>query len=107
MLMAETRIDRHDQYLVNVVHDLLQHGRWGSRVDHDAGPLAESFDALYCAMQVSVAFPVNEKRIGACLDKLVEEKVRGRDHQVRLEGQTRYSPERPDDRRAHREVGYE
>src|SRR5262245_24090065 len=54
MLMTETRIDRHDQYLVNVVQYLLQNGSWGSRVDHDAGPLSESFDALHGAMQVSV-----------------------------------------------------
>src|SRR5262245_41577505 len=50
MLMAETRIDSHDQYLVNVLQDLFQHGSRGSGVDHDAGPLAERCDALYGAM---------------------------------------------------------
>ena len=61
MLMAETRVDRHNQYLINVRQDLLQHSRRSSRVDHHAGALAERFNALYGTMQVSVAFPVNEK----------------------------------------------
>src|SRR5262249_7077040 len=94
-------------HLINVGQDLLQHSRWGRRVDCDAGALAELLDALNGAMQILVAFPVNEKRIGASLDKLIEEKGRGRDHHVRLEVQPRYSSERPDVRHDHRYGGIE
>jgi hypothetical protein len=59
--MAETRVDRDNQYLINVWQNLLQHSRWSSWVDHHAGAFAERFNALYGTMQVSVAFPMNEK----------------------------------------------
>ena len=107
LLMSETRVDRHDQYLIDVGQDLFQHSPRRSRVDRHAGALTQTLDAVNGAMQVSVAFPMNEKRVGACLDKLIEEKVRRRDHQVRFEGKPRYSPERMDNRRSHREVGNE
>src|SRR5215469_11865616 len=67
MLMPETWVDRHYQYLINVRQDLLQRCCRGGRVDHHAGALAQLLNAFDCAMQVRVAFPMNEKRIGAGL----------------------------------------
>ena len=61
MLVSEARIDRHDQHLIHVLQDFLQHLRGRCRIDHYAGALAQAFHALYGAMQIVVAFPVNEK----------------------------------------------
>ena len=68
---------------------------------------AQRLHALHGAMQIVVAFPVDEKRIGAGLGKFVEEKIRVRNHQVRFQRQARHGPQRLHDRRAHRNVGHE
>src|SRR4030095_15750665 len=50
--------------------------------------LAERPDALHRAMQITVALPVDEERVGARRGELVQKEVRIRDHQMRPEGQT-------------------
>ena len=104
LLMAEARVDGHDQHLLQVLDDLLEHRSWRRRVDSDRGALAESPDALHRAVQIVVAFPVDEERIGAGRGELVQEEVRVRDHQMRLERQTRHPAQGLDDRRSHGEI---
>jgi hypothetical protein len=99
--MPETRVDRHHQYLVYVLQDFFQHCRRRRRVDDHAGAFTQRLDALHGAMQISVAFPVHEKRIGPCFDKLLEEKVRVGNHQVGFQGQACHWPEGVDDHRPH------
>ena len=52
------------------------------RIDDYPSTFPECFDALHCPRQIVVALPVNEKRIGAGLGKLVHEKIRICYHQV-------------------------
>ena len=61
MLMPESRVHRHDQHLVEVLHDFFQHRRGRRRVDGDADPLSQGLDALHGARQVVVAFPVDQE----------------------------------------------
>src|SRR4030095_16591946 len=58
-------------------------------------------------MQIVLVFPTHKKRIRPSLGKLVQEKVRVGNHQVRLQRQTRYLAKRLDDRRPNRNVRYE
>ena len=74
--------------------------------DHPS-PFAQCLDALYGAVQIGVAFPVHEKRIGPRFDKLLQEKVWVRNHYMGLQVQARHPPQRSDDRRPHRDVGHE
>ena len=71
------------------------------------GALAQRPDPLHRAMQIVVALPVDQKRIGAGRGELLQEEVRVRDHQVDLEREPRHPPKRLDDRRAHREIRHE
>src|SRR5260370_11933658 len=71
MLMPETRIDRHDQHLFDVLYDFLQHRGWGCRVDGESGTFAQGFDTWHCAVQIGVTFPMNKKRIRPRFDELV------------------------------------
>ena len=61
MLMPESRVHRHDQHLVEVLHDFFQNGRRSRRVDGDADPFSQRLDALQGARQIVVAFPVDQK----------------------------------------------
>jgi len=74
--MPKTRIHGHDQHLVEIRQNLFNHGSGSRRVNRDSCALAEALDALHRAMQIVVPFPVNEKRIGAGLDKKKKKKVR-------------------------------
>ncbi len=107
VLMSETRVDRHDQHLVHVGQDFLQHRRGRRGIDHDPDPLAERLHALHGAVQVVVAFPVDEQRVRPRLDERFEIRIRIGDHQVRLDREPRHRPQRAHDRRPHRNVGYE
>jgi hypothetical protein len=62
--MSESAVHHHDQHLVEVLHDLLQNGRASRRVNGDADPFSQRFDALHGARQIIVALPVDQKRIG-------------------------------------------
>jgi hypothetical protein len=64
VLMSESAVHHHDQHLVEVLHDLLQNGRANRRVNGDADPFSQRFDALHGARQIIVALPVDQKRIG-------------------------------------------
>lgn len=59
--MSETRIYSHDQHLVEIRQKLFQHGRGSCRVNRNSYPSTQALDALHCAMQIVVPFPVNEK----------------------------------------------
>ena len=104
--MPEPRVDRHDQHLIDVLQDLFQYRRRGRRVDDDTRPLPERLDVLQRAVQVVVAFPVNEQRIGAGLGKVVEERIGFEIIRCVSSGSRVTGPKGPDDRRAHREIGY-
>ena len=41
----------------------IQHYGWGCRIDGHTCTLPQRLDSLYCAVQVVVAFPMDEKRI--------------------------------------------
>ena len=69
--MSKTGVDRHDQHLLDILQDFLQHRRGGCRVDGHSGTFTQCLDALNGAVQIGVAFPVNEERIRAGLDELV------------------------------------
>ena len=69
--------------------------------------LPSAFHALHGAMQIVVAFPVNEKRIGARLGKLLQIKIRVRNHQMSFQGQARHGPQRLYYHRPHRNIGHE
>src|SRR5439155_9686330 len=90
MLMPEAGVDSHDQHLLNILQDFLQHRGRGCRVYDHSSPFTQCLDALYGTVQIAVAFPVNEERIRAGLDELVQEQVRIRDHQVNLQRQARH-----------------
>ena len=107
LLVPETRIHGHDQHLVQVLNDLLQHGRRRRRVDGDSGALAERPDPLHRAVQIVVALPVDEERIGAGLDELVQKEIGIRDHQMDLERELGRPPKGLDDRRAHGQIRHE
>ena len=73
---------------------------WGRTLDEatpalrrHTGALPHRFDALHSAMQIVVAFPVDEERVGAGLAERIKEDVRFRDHHVQLEVQAGDSPE--------------
>ena len=72
MLVPETRVYRHNQHLGDVRQDFLQNPDGGRRVDDHSGGFIQCLDALHCAVQIRVPFPVNEERIRAGLDKLVQ-----------------------------------
>src|SRR4029453_18788888 len=72
-LMSEARVDGHNQYLVYVWQDFLQHYRRGCRVNGYPDAFAQCLDAVHGAVQMVVAFPVDKKGIGAGLGKLLEE----------------------------------
>src|SRR5215467_15971795 len=67
-LVSEARVDRHDEHLIHVPKDFFQHCRGSRGIDGHAGTLPESLDALYCAVQIDVAFPVDEEAVRTCLD---------------------------------------
>ena len=71
-------------------------GRISSRTDAGVAGLMTTPTRLPSALtlctgprQVVVSFPVDEERIGACLDEVAEIEVRVRNHQVGLERQSR------------------
>src|SRR5207249_6676063 len=107
VLMSEARVDGHDQDLLHVHEYLFQHGGWRRGIDDHARAFAERFDALYRAMQVGVAFPVDEEGIGSGLGEGLEKRIWVRHHQMRLEGKTRHRPQRLHDGWPHRQVRYE
>src|SRR5215831_12523781 len=61
MLMPESRVHGHDQYLVEVLHDFFGHRGGRGRVDGNADALPQRFDALHGTRQVVVALPVDQK----------------------------------------------
>src|SRR5436190_23602021 len=58
-------------------------------------------------MQIVVALPMNEKGIGAGLDKFIQEEVWIRDHEMSFELQRSQVSQRLYDRGAQRNVGHE
>jgi hypothetical protein len=85
-------------------HYLTRRG-YGVTVVLVAAPGANHFERY--AMQIVVAFPVNQKRIGTSFGKLFQVKVRVRNHQVGFQCQPSNWPEGLDDHRANRNVGHE
>src|SRR5262245_44560174 len=71
LLMSKSRIDCHDEYLIDITKDFFQHCRGRGWIDDHAGTLAQCLDALHGAMQIGVSFPVNQERIRPGFDKLV------------------------------------
>ena len=92
VLMSEAWIDSHDHYRVQVGQNLFQHGGGGCWIDDHSRAPAEILDAVHCAIQIVVAFPVHKKRIGSGLDEFVKEKIRIRDHEVCLQREASYAP---------------
>ena len=107
MLLSESWVHRHDQHLVEVLQDFLQHGRRSRRVNGDADPFSQPFDALHSARQIVIALPVDQKCIGSGHCKFIDKEIRVRNHQVRLQRQARHFSQRVDDRWSHREVRHE
>ena len=90
--MPKTGIDRHNEHLVDVRQDFLQHRRWGRRVDDHPSPFAQCLDALHSAVQIAVTFPVDQERIRAGLGRTRPRKIPG----------SRSSGESPEGRRVTR-----
>ena len=90
MLMSESGINRHHDHLVQFRQNFLKDQRRRCRVEDHADAFAQRFHALDGAVQIVVALPVNEKRIGTGGDKFVEKEFRIRNHQVRLQRQSRH-----------------
>ena len=67
-------------------------------------PLPSRLDALHGAVQVGVALPVHQERIGTRLAEFVQEQVRVGNHHVSLQRQSCHPPQRLDDDRAKRDV---
>jgi hypothetical protein len=59
------------------VDNLLENRRRRRGVDHHTGALAQRLDPLHGTVQVVVALPVNEQRVGAGRSKFVKQEVRG------------------------------
>src|ERR1044071_4425144 len=49
LLMSESRVNSHDQHLVNLRKDLLEYGRGRGRIDRDPDAFPEFRDAVYGA----------------------------------------------------------
>jgi len=62
---------------------------------------------LHRAVQIVVALPVDEERVGAGLDELVQKEIGIRDHQMDLERKLGHPPKGLDDRRAHGQIRHE
>jgi len=60
--VSETRIDRHDQNLIHVLQNFLQHPRRCCRLDDHANALAERLHALHGAMQLASERETNRSR---------------------------------------------
>src|SRR5262249_1038868 len=70
-LVSEARVDRHDEHLIHVPKDFFQHCRGSRRIDGHAGTFPQLLDALYCAVQIGIPFPVDEEGARTCLEKLI------------------------------------
>src|SRR5262249_22107358 len=75
VLMPETRIDRHHQHLLHILQNFLEHRGWSCRVDPNSGSFTQRVNALYRAVQIRIAFPMNEERIGASVGELFQENI--------------------------------
>ena len=67
-------------------------------------------DALmHCTVRERSLLPSQWTRneFGSGVDELFDEEIRIENHQMRLQRQARYFPQRADDGRAHREIGHE
>src|SRR5258705_2912518 len=104
VLVPETRIDGHYQDLVHIRQNFFEHDCGRRGVYCYTRALSQPLDSLHCAMQIVVAFPMDEKRIGSCVNKLVEKNVRVSDHHVYLKLQICNPSERLDDWCTHRDV---
>ena len=58
---VKTGIDGHDQRLVDIRQNLLEHRRGGGRINGDSGALAQRPDGLDRTVEVAVTFPVEQK----------------------------------------------
>ena len=103
-LPAEPGIDAHHQDHVDEVEDGLDDGRRRTRVQRDAGPLAERPDGLERAVQVRPGFGMDRDDVRAGRREGGEVGVGRRDHQVHVEGLRRERPQRLHDVGAERDV---
>src|SRR5262245_64666082 len=75
--------------------------------DGHCDALAVRPDPLHRTVRIVIALPVDEERIAAGRNELVEKEVRIRDHPMDFEGQVRHPPKRLDDPGAHRKIRHE
>src|SRR5215469_3717477 len=107
VLMPEAGVHRHYEHLIDLRQDFVEHSCRCGWVDHYPDTLTEFLDAAYGTIQVVVALPVDQKRIGAGLGKVFEKKIGIREHQVSFQRQPSDATERVYDRRPHRQIGNE
>lgn len=77
------------------------------RVYHDSGPTSVRSDEMKGAIKMRASFLVNRDPIDSCFGEHRNKFVRMFDHQVTVERNPRYSPERGNNRRPNREIGDE
>src|SRR5580765_5406359 len=82
MLMSETRVDRHDEHLVQVGQNFFEHVGGSRRIDRYAGAFSKGLDILHGSVQVEVAFPVDQERVRAGVHEFLKKEIRIRDHEV-------------------------
>ena len=106
-LAAEAGVHRHDEHEVDVAGDLLERDDRRRRVEDDARLDAERLDGVHGAMQMRQHFDVDRDHRRAGLGEGVDVAIGIGDHQVDVERHRRDPLERPDDRRADRDVRHE
>src|SRR6202142_675219 len=105
VLVSETRINRHHQYVVDLRQNFFEHCRGSCWIDDNPSTFSVFLDPPYCAIQVAVTLPMDQEGIRTCGDKLFQEQVWIGHHQVRFERQPRDSPKPLHDRCSHRGRG--
>ena len=63
VLVSETRIDRHDQHLVDLRQNFLKNRGGSCRIDDNPSAFSELLDPPYGAIQVAVTLPVDQEGI--------------------------------------------
>src|SRR6185437_10930474 len=105
LLAAETGVDAHDEYGVEVMQDIAQQFDGGTGVKGNTGLHSERFDLLDVAVQVCAGFQMDGEPVRACLSKVFGVAFRFEDHEVDVKDLFCRRPHGGDNGEAYGDVG--
>src|SRR5690606_17129870 len=105
-LAAIARVDRHQEYDVELVHDVVQVVQRGGRVEHQARLAAVFFDQRQGAVGMARGLGMKGDDVGAGLGELRNEGVHRLYHQVYVDGGGGVGTQGLAHHRPHGEVGH-